>query len=116
MKRLFALALVLSFLLPACFPNSGFAAPATGGAQVANAHVAGDVVQSPETHCPAEAPADPACTTLAEPALNAASLAPRPDTGGLFGAVPAPRPGTAQLPRPQDHPSPDLQQLSITRI
>lgn len=111
MKRFMAVALALAFLLPLCLSFSALASSNAGHKQEKHSPAA-----APETHCPSEMPDAPTCTNGATPMLTLEQLSPKPDSTGLFGAVPALAPSTAQLPRLQDSPAPDLQQLSITRV
>lgn len=111
MKRVFALFLALSFLVPACLSFSAHSATKAGHGSETQA-----IAAVHETHCPSDMPEAPDCSSAAQPILTFEQIAPRPDTAGLFGAAPAPATSASQLPRSQDSPSPDLQQLSITRV
>lgn len=110
MKRLLALALALAFLLPICLAAMTHSPQETGLSRDSQ-----PISTTHQGHCPSDAPEILDCATGNQPILTFEQIAPRPDTRSLFGALPAGKPSTAQLPRSQISPAPDLQQLSITR-
>ncbi|MGB9036452.1 hypothetical protein BLJ79_17385 [Arthrobacter sp. UCD-GKA] len=112
MKRLLGLLLALCVLLPLChtLAPASVADSATHFGISASASAA-----TGATHCPTDAPDKQHCAPSTDPQLNIAQIAPRPDSSGAFGALPATLAPSSGAPRAQQARAPDLHALSISR-
>ncbi len=112
MKRLLGLMLALCVLLPLCHtlaPSSAAASATHFGNSASTAPAAG------AEHCPTDTPAKHHCAPSADPQLNTARIAPRPDSSEAFGTLPATLASVSGTPRAQQARAPDLHALSISR-
>ena len=109
MKRFLGLLLALAVLLPM---GNTFGWDAIGSASPIHAEAAPAAGTS---HCPTDAPSKHHCAPSADPQLNMAQIAPRPDTSGAFGALPATLAARSGASDPQQARAPDLHALSISR-
>lgn len=111
-KRLLGLFLALAILLPVF--HTLF--PAADAAPAPHAHAA--TTASPaaaDSHCPPDVPTKPQCSPSADPQLNIAQIAPRPDAAGTFGALPATLGVHSRISQSRLARGPDLHALSISR-
>ncbi|GAA1893064.1 hypothetical protein GCM10009715_43220 [Paeniglutamicibacter psychrophenolicus] len=112
MKQLLGLLLALCVLLPLCHTP----APAAVADSFAHAGISASAAPAAgATHCPTDAPTKQHCAPSADPQLNLAQIAPRPDASGAFGALPAALAPSSGVPRAQRARAPDLHALSISR-
>lgn len=108
-KRLLGLLLALAVLLPV---GHAFGFDAIGPVSPIHA----DAAPAASTwHCPTDMPTEHHCAPSADPQLNMAQIAPRPDTSGAFGALPAAPAARSGASDPRQARAPDLHELSISR-
>lgn len=108
-KRFLGLLLALSVLLPL---GGAFGVGAIGSVSPIHAEAAPAAGTS---HCPTDMPTQHHCAPNADPQLNMAQIAPRPDSSGAFGALPATSAARSGMSEPQQARAPDLHALSISR-
>ncbi|WP_411734277.1 hypothetical protein [Paeniglutamicibacter sp.] len=109
MKQFLGLLLALAVLLPMCIT---FGSDAIGSVSPIHA----DATPATGTsHCPTDMPTQHHCAPNADPQLNMAQIAPRPDASGAFGALPATLGARSGVSDPQQARAPDLHALSISR-
>lgn len=108
-KRFLGLLLALAVLLPV---GNALGFNVTGSASPVHAEASQTAWA---LHCPTDMPSEHQCAPSADPQLNLVQIAPRPDTPGAFGALPATLAARSGLPEAQRARAPDLHALSISR-
>ncbi|MFL4472805.1 hypothetical protein ACIPVK_02260 [Paeniglutamicibacter sp. MACA_103] len=109
MKRFLGLLLALAVLLPM---GNALGWEAIGSVSPIHADAAPAAATA---HCPTDMPTKHHCEPSADPQLNLAQIAPRPDASGTFGALPATPATRSGYSDPQQARAPDLHALSISR-
>ncbi|KAA0978913.1 hypothetical protein ACIGB6_17715 [Paeniglutamicibacter gangotriensis] len=113
MKRLLGLILALTVLLPVC--QTLVSAPLQVSA-IQHSSVETISPAADRTQCPLDTPTKQHCAPTADPQPLITQLAPRPDSSGAFGAMPATLFEHSRATAAQQSRAPDLHALSISRI
>lgn len=112
-KRLLGLILALAVLLPVC--QTLVPAPLQVSA-IQHSSVETTSPAAGQAQCPLDTPTKQHCAPTADPQSHIAQLAPRPDSSGAFGAMPAILFEHSRATAAQQARAPDLHALSISRI